>query len=160
MSIDWSAPPPAYESLQQSDATTQISDRIQTTAHAESSIPNDELEEVARLRNFLSYCIAVDYRCRAPSTLTSEDRDHYLDLAKVALAKRKAGSGDRVLAPYLRKHLFIPSYRLRISTDISQHVLVRFARHRSLYFDRYEGCESGIRQQFGMRVLAKKLWVD
>lgn len=123
--------------------------------------------KVVRLRNFISFCLTADYQAYLDSpcsyTLSSTDRDHYRDLCDAILAMRKISGhnleNDRVLAPYIRRHLHEPSASLGISSKCAELIVLRFA----LALDqsrRYEGCTQMVRERVGMPALAKKLWTD
>lgn len=161
------APPPPYELFEQSAAAAQRFDRMQNAVEANNDDMSSVSMETERLRKFISFCLAADYQAYLDSpcsySLSSEDRHHYIDVYDAYSAMRKTcGSGlghDRVLAPYLRKHLHEPCASLRIPVGCVELVVLRFA-YSVNHSGRYEGCTRRIRQVAGMRVLAKKLWTD
>lgn len=162
-----SAPPPPYELFEQSAAAAQRFDRMQNAIEANNEDTSSVLMETERLRNFISYCLAADYQAYLDSpcsyTLSSADCHHYIDVYNAHSAMRKTrrpGVGDdRVLAPYLRKHLHEPCASLGIPVGCVELVVIRFA-YSTNRSGRYEGCTRTVRRVAGMRVLAKKLWTD
>lgn len=77
--------PPPYE-MTDSEAQ-QLCNRIQDTVVAEKGGAHKDSLEAESLRNFLLYCLAVDYHVSAPRTfiLSASEREHYAEMSGVFL---------------------------------------------------------------------------
>lgn len=159
--------PPAYEQLELSESASQIfMDRIQATIEAEYTNPNEEPAETKRLRNFLLYCLAIDYRMSCPLVLSASDREHFLsmhkvldELSEVRRHMHFTAGERRGLAPYLWKYLHAPCASLRIPVECAVIILARYTKFLNPY-DRYKGCVHGVLNTYGPRRLANKLSMD
>lgn len=76
--------PPAYHELEQSEAASEIFlDRIQATIEAEHKIAEEQPLETRRVRDFMLYCLAIDYRFLCPLTISAQSREHFLSMRRV-----------------------------------------------------------------------------
>lgn len=75
-------PPPPYE-INESEAQ-QLFNRIQGAAVAEQG--GALSAEAESLRDFLLYCLAVDYRVSVPLVLSAPEREHYVEMSTVLIA--------------------------------------------------------------------------
>jgi hypothetical protein len=162
-----SAAPPAYEQLGPSDAANQIFfGRIQAAVNAECGYRNGESIETKRLRNFLLYCLAVDYRWPCPLNLSASDRGHFLAMWNVLAPKPRIhqtmhlrADERRALAPYFWKYLHKPCDKLGIPVESAIVIVARHARYLN-DAGRYKGCVHGVLRDRGPGVLASKLLMD
>jgi hypothetical protein len=161
--------PPAYHQLEQSEAASDIFlDSIQATIEAEHTIPdNDEQPfETHRMRNFLLYCLAIDYRFPCPLKVSTQRREHFLgmrrvlgDLAAVRGKMHLKADDRRKLAPYLWKYLHAPCASLGIPVESVVIVVERYAKFVNM-FGHYKGCVHGVLHTYGPARLATKLLMD
>jgi hypothetical protein len=161
--------PPAYQQLEQSGAASDIFlDRIQATIEAEHTIPDNDEEpfETHRMRNFLLYCLAIDYRFPCPLNVTAQRREHFLGLRRIlrevaTLHGRMHLTAEdrRNLAPYLWKYLHAPCASLGIPVESAVIVISRYAKFVNM-LGHYKGCVHGVLHTFGPSRLADKLSMD
>jgi hypothetical protein len=162
-----STPPPAYGTLPTSEAATNIFlDRIQATVEAEHTIPRKELAETKRMRNFLLYCLAIDYRFPCALAMSASDREHFLAMSRVLAtltAIRESvhikADARRKLAPYLWRYLHAPCASLGIPVESAVIVIARYSKFCNVV-GLYKGCVHGTLYTYGPNRLATKLSVD
>lgn len=157
------APPPYIPSDAESQ---QLLGGLQRTLENERSNTYTQPAETERLRNFLLFCLAYDYRCNFDVVLSCFDRNHYVDMAN-ALRELHATHDnthltvyERVtLAPYFYKFLHAPCKSLDIPVDYATMAIGRFVKYTDTFL-RYKGCTFGILQTVGPHALAQKLCFD
>lgn len=121
--------------------------------------------ETKRLRNFLLYCLAVDYRVPIKLPLDLSDREHYLEMAFLledldSVRKAHLKAHERAtLAPYFWKYSQAPCIRLGIPVDCAIAMVCRFYKHQNI-LGRYKGCAHGVLAYFGTERLAAKISMD
>lgn len=145
--------PPSYKpSDAESDA---FFDKARAVVDAERNNVETDDAETMRLRNFLLYCLAVDYRVPIKLSLDASDRVHYLEMAFLLEDLNKVGKAHlkaherATLGPYFWKYLQAPCIRLGIPVDCAIAMVLRFYKYQNL-IGRYKGCAHG--------VLASLLW--
>lgn len=158
---------PAYDQLEQSEAASEIFlDKIQATIEAEHTILDEEPFETHRMRNFLLYCLAIDYRFPCPLNISTQRREHFLgmrrvlgDLAAVRGKMHLKADERRQLAPYLWKYLHAPCASLGIPVESAVAIIDRYAKFVNM-LGHYKGCVHGVLHTYGPRRLAEKLSMD
>jgi hypothetical protein len=125
-----STSPPAYEKLLDSEAASHIFlNRIQNTVNAEYHDVNNDSTETKRLRNFLLYCLAVDYRAPISLTISESDREHFREMSATIWDLQGLDSENLVhlngkdrqaLAPYFWKYLHAPCRLYFATPNFSQ----------------------------------------
>lgn len=159
--------PPSYEQMMGQAAVQVFLDRIQNTVDAECNGTSQDSIETKRLRNFLLYCLAVDYRFSCSLSIPAEDREHFLELSKILQDMRTRHgygphmeAGDRMaFAPYLWKYLHEPCTSLAIPVESAVGIVVRYAKFLNFY-GRYKGCIHGVLHNCGIGMLAQKMSTD
>ena len=160
--------PPPYHQLEQSEAASEIFlDRIQATIEAEHTIAEEQPLETQRVRDFLLYCLAIDYRSPCPLTISAQCREHFLSMRRVLkeLATMRGKTHNlkaddrRKLAPYLWKYLHAPCASLGIPVESAVIVINRYAKFVNM-LGHYKGCVHGVLHTFGPGRLADKLSMD
>ncbi|KAM0723617.1 hypothetical protein Q7P37_000605 [Cladosporium fusiforme] len=159
--------PPAYEQNPPLDKSPQdIIDRVQTAVNASHRRIKDEPAETQRLRNFMLYCMAIDYRVPLDFELKPEDREHYLEMAEVVNNMRQihkkgnlGADSRRTLAPYLRKFLHAPCSDLGIPLETAVDAVDRHVVFLNI-MGRYKGCIRGDLHMCGLADLATRLYMD
>lgn len=123
MSIDpnHQAPPPYEPPVPPETAMQTLIDRVQNTVNREYGNQDEDPDETKRLREFILYCLAVDYRVRCSVQLSASDREHYLQVCEVIWATErmerpkivtaKCGASES-FGPYLWKYLHASCMRL------------------------------------------------
>lgn len=171
----WYQTPPAYEApptyeqlVGPSEAAAQVFlDRIQDAVDAEYSSTTQDSTETKRLRNFLLYCLAVDYRYPCSLSIQAPDREHFLELSGVLQSMRTRhafvqhmSQDDRIgLAPYLWKYLHEPCNDLAIPVESAVGIITRYAKYLNFY-GRHKGCIHGVLHGCGIGMLAQKMSID
>ncbi|GAB7335054.1 hypothetical protein MBLNU13_g06911t1 [Cladosporium sp. NU13] len=156
---------PAYNQLEQSEAASEIFlDRIQATISAERTVPDEEPFETHRMRNFLLYCLAIDYPC--PLNISAQRCQHFLGmrrLLKNLYAIRETvhltAEDRRKLAPYLCKHLHAPCASLEIPVESAVVMIERYGKFVNV-LGHYKGCVHSVLHTYGPARLAAKLSMD
>lgn len=156
--------PPAYEPPE--EVPDMLVDRIRATIDAERGHVGEDSADAARMRNFLLYCLAIDYRCVLGLTLSASDRNHYVDMS--TLLQDVQASHDRTdltrserrtLAPFFGRYLQEPCRNLGISVECAILLVFRFTRWQNSY-GHYKGCAYGVLQSDGVEGLAHKISMD
>ena len=118
------------------------------------------------MRNFLLYCLAIDYRFSCPLTMSAPDREHFLRMSRVLVGLTALcdnvhlGADDRRnLAPYPWKYLDAPCATLGIPVECAVMMVGRYAKYTNVV-GLYKGCVHGILYTYGPTRLATKLSVD
>jgi hypothetical protein len=163
------AAPPAYEQLPNSEATSQIFlDTIQDTVSAEYNNPDNDSTETKRLRSFLLYCLAVDYRAPISLAISESDREHFRELSATIWDLQSVDSHTlfhltkedrRALAPYFWKYLHAPCTSLGIPVECAVQIIVRYSKFITLT-GLYKGCVHGLLHNYPPYRLARKLLLD
>jgi hypothetical protein len=161
-----SASPPAYKQLS-SDAAMQIFfGRIQAAVNAKYGNPTQESNETKRLRNFMLYCLAIDYRWPCPLSLSASDRVHFMAMwdillptPRIHLRMHLGADERRALAPYFWKYLYEPCAELGIPVESAVATVYRHSKYLNAA-GRYKGCVHGLLHSRGFKVLASKLFMD
>lgn len=158
--------PPAYEQLLNSEAASNILlDRIQYTVGTEYTNANNDSTETKRLRNFLLYCLAVDYRAPIPLAISESDREHFREMSALIWDLQNVDSlhltteDRRALAPYFWKHLHAPCTSLGIPVEAAVQIVVRYSKFLTLT-GQYKGCVHGLLHNYPACRLARKLLLD
>lgn len=161
-----SAAPPAYEQLPNSEAASNILlDRIQYTVHTEYNDGNNDSTETKRLRNFLLYCLAVDYRAPVPLAVSESDREHFREMSATIWDLQNVNffhlntEDRRTLAPYFWKYLHAPCTSLGIPVEAAVQIVVRYSKFLTLT-GLYKGCVHGLLHNHSSCRLARKLLLD
>jgi len=158
---------PAYDQLEQFEAASDIFlDRIQATIEAEQTIPDEEPFEIHRMRNFLLYCLAIDYRFPCPLNISAQRREHFLNMRRLLRELKKiretvhlTAQDRRKLAPYLWKYLHAPCASLGIPVESAVVVIERYAKFVNM-LGHYKGCVHGVLHTYGPARLADKISMD
>lgn len=118
------------------------------------------------MRNFLLYCVAVDYQFTGDFELSAADSQHYLHMHNLLRdLQRSHGQTTlnekerRTLAPYFWKYLHEPCKSFSILVESAGLAVTRFGKHRSIY-NQYKGCIHGLLHTLGLRHLAHKILMD
>lgn len=158
--------PPAYEQLPNSEAASNILlDRIQYTVRTEYNNANNDSTETKRLRNFLLYCLAVDYRAPIPLAISESDREHFREMSATIWDLQNVDSfhltmeDRRALAPYFWKYLHAPCTSLGIPVEAAVQIVVRYSKFLTLT-GLYKGCVHGLLHNYPACRLARKLLLD
>ena len=161
--------PPAYEQLPNSEATSHIFlDRIQNTVTAEYNNVDNDSTETKRLRNFLLYCLAVDYRAPISLTISESDREHFREMSATLWDLQNIDSDQLVhldtvdrqaFAPYFWKYLHGPCTGLGIPVESAVHIVLRYSKFLTLS-GLYKGCVHGLMHNYEPSHLARKLLLD
>lgn len=158
---------PAYDQLEQSEAASEIFlDRIQATISAERTVPDEEPFETHRMRNFLLYCLAIDYRFPCQLSVSAQRQEHFLgmrrllkNLQTIRETVHLTAEDRRKLAPYLWKYLHAPCASLGIPVESAVIMIERYAKFVNV-LGRYKGCVHGVLHTYGPARLAAKLSMD
>lgn len=160
--------PPAYDDeAQPSDAATHtVLESITAAINAECDNPNDDPVETARMRNFLLFCLAVDYRVPCAVQISAPNRDHFLRISgniftmHCVWPKHRLSAEDRtLLAPYFWKYLHSPCITLGIPVEAAVVAAHRFSKYLAQW-GRYKGCIHGVLHNQGFKNLGRKLILD
>jgi len=158
---------PAYDQLEQSEAASDIFlDRIQATISAERTVPDEEPFETHRMRNFLLYCLAIDYRFPCQLNVSAQRQEHFLgmrrllkNLQTIRETVHLTAEDRRKLAPYLWKYLHAPRASPGIPVESVVVMIERYAKFVNV-LGRYKGCVHGVLHTYGPARLAAKLSMD
>jgi hypothetical protein len=161
------ADPPSYCQLEQSEASSEnFLDRLQATIQAENTISDEEPFETHRMRNFLLYCLAIDYRLPCPLNISAQRREHFLsmrrllrELQRIRETVHLTAQDRRKLAPYLWKYLHAPCASLGIPVESAVVVIERYAKFVNM-LGHYKGCVHGVLHTYGPDRLADKISMD
>jgi hypothetical protein len=162
MALKWRGEaPPQY--TQEYKTPGQLLDHLQATAAHESPEADTDTVEVERVRNFMLFCLATDYRYSTNVVLSASDSDHssgmcglLLDL-KTSHAKTDLTHEERMcIAPYLCKYLHAPCKGLGVPVDYLVLVIMRFVKFTSSH-GRHKGCCYGLLHTLDIDQLAYKL---
>jgi hypothetical protein len=164
MDLRWTGEtPPPY--TPQTETPDELIGHIQATVNHDSGNDSNPIE-VERVRNFLLFCLATDYRFSTSVVLSASDHEHFFELnrllgdLRVSYLKPDLTRGARIsLAPYFWKYLYAPCKGLAIPVDHLVHTIIRFAKYSTVH-GRYNGCCFGILHTKGTSWLAQKLWYD
>lgn len=122
--------------------------------------------EVKRVRNFLAYCLAIDYNVDIGAKLSAADRTHFLRLSTqmcdLELAQRVApttAEERHILGPYFWTYIHSPAKALGLPSDLVVLYIHSFKRFTS-GSAQYKGSIRGILHDGGLGKLAFKLYVD
>jgi hypothetical protein len=159
--------PPAYEQAANAEPRTPVFlDQIRATADAEYNNVNDDAVETERLRNFLLYCLAVDYRAPVTLIISGSDREHYLELAAIVGSMRTihqsfhlTAADRKSLAPYFWKYLHSPCTTLGIPVESAAQIAMRYSKFLTMT-RQYKGCVHGVMHNYGVVHLARKFLID
>ena len=167
-----STSPPAYEQLTDSEAPSNVCDifldRIKDTVNAEYNDANNDSSETKRLRNFLLYCLAVDYRAPISLTISESDREHFRELSATIWDLQGIdsehlvhlnGQDRRALAPYFWKYLHAPCTSLGIPVESAVQIVLRYSKFLTST-GLYKGCVHGLLHNYEPGYLARKLLLD
>lgn len=164
-----STAPPAYEQLPSSEAASNIfMDRIQDTVNAEYNNANNDSTKTKRLRNFLLYCLAVDYRAPIALTISESDREHFREMSATIWDLQVVDShallhlekeDRKALAPYFWKYLHAPCTSLGIPVESAVQVVLRYSKFLTLT-GQYKGCVHGLLHNREPYFLVGKLLLD
>ncbi|KAK6421274.1 hypothetical protein LTR95_016829 [Oleoguttula sp. CCFEE 5521] len=124
----------------------------------------DAAAEDERLRNFILFCICIDYRCRHDLALSAADKHHFIEMSQaldiLPSSNTKMSYLDREeMAPYFWMFLHEPCATLNVSVECAAYAISRFAKHQNI-LGLYKGSNHGILHSRGLEALAQKLWVD
>ena len=157
--------PSAYEKLPNSEAASDIFlDRIQDTVNAEYIDVNNDSTETKRLRNFLLYCLAVDYRAPISLTVSASDREHFREMSATIWDLQGIdsdhlvhlnGQDRRALAPYFWKYLHAPCTSLGIPVESAVQIVLRYSKFLKST-GLYKGCVHGLLHNYESQFLVKK----
>jgi len=157
--------PPAYETLTPA-ASHRLLRQARRTVTEEREINDCNLVEATRLRNFLVFCLCIDYRHAVPTVLTPEDSQHFFQLEKTlsyldaAYDRTMLAGRNRVeTASYLWRYIYQPCKILRIPAESAVRAILRFAQYQNT-FAQYKSCAFGLMHYDGPLRLAEKLWLD
>lgn len=161
--------PPAYEQLSNSEVASHIFlDRIQDTINAEYNDVNNDSTETKRLRNFLLYCLAVDYRAPILLALSESDREHFREMSATLWDLKGLdcerlvhleGKDRRALAPYFWKYLHSPCTSLGIPVESATQIVLRYSKFITAT-GLYKGCVHGLLHNYEPCHLVRKLLLD
>lgn len=161
--------PPAYEQLPNSEAASQIFlDQIQDTVKAEYNDVNNDSTETKRLRNFLLYCLAVDYRAPISLTISESDREHFREMSATIWdfqgvdcehLVHLAADDRRALAPYFWKYLHAPCTSLGIPVESAVQIVLRYSKYLTVA-GLYKGFVHGLLHNYEPSHLVRKLLLD
>ena len=158
--------PPAYQQLPNSEAASQILlDRIRDTVLIEYDDANNDSFETKRLRNFLLYCLAVDYRAPIPLVISESDREHFREMSYTIWDLQDVdffhlnGEDAKVMAPYFWKYLHAPCTSLGIPVESAVQIVTRYSKYLTLT-GLYKGCVHGLLHNYEPFYLARKLLLD
>ncbi|KAK6429764.1 hypothetical protein LTR95_014088 [Oleoguttula sp. CCFEE 5521] len=124
----------------------------------------DAAAEVERLRNFLLFCICIDYRCRPDLALSAADKQHFIEMSEhldtLAASNTKMSYLYRAeIARYFWLFLHEPCIALKVSVECAAVTVSRFSKYHNI-FGRYKGSSHGVLHNNGLEALAQKLWTD
>ena len=158
---------PAYDQLEASGAASDVFlDRIQATIEAEHTILDEEPYETQRMRDFLLYCLAIDYRFPCSLSVSAQRREHFLGIRRVLRELKTIretvhlqADDRRKLAPFLWKYLHAPCAGLGVPVESAVIIIDRYAKFVNT-FGQYKGCVHGVLHTYGPGRLATKLSLD
>lgn len=117
------------------------------------------------MRNFLLYCLAVDYQSPGEFALSAAYAQQYLHVHNLLRDLQRSHSQytlneeRRTLAPYFWKYLHEPCKSLSIPVESAGLAVAHFCKYRSIY-NEYKGCAHGLLHTPGTRQLAHKNLMD
>lgn len=159
--------PPAYETTADA-ASTQFYISIRTAISQERGTGNTN-RETPRLRNFLIYCLCVDY-CHSIDgssiDLSGDDMIHYSDISYLLLGladfqgNTPLNNVERVdVGAYLWQSIHEPCQALGIPAECAVVAVHRYPKYFSL-LGGYKGCAYGVLHDYPIETFARKLWLD
>lgn len=163
---------PAYIQFEQSEAASEIFlDRIQATISAErtvadGTIADEEPFETHRMRNFLLYCLAIDYRFPCPLNISAQRHEHFLGIRRLLKEVQQiretvhlSAEDRRKLAPFFWKYLHAPCASIGVPVESAVIIIERYAKFVNMH-GLYKGCVHGVLHTYGPARLAAKLSMD
>ena len=163
---------PAYSQFEQSEAASEIFlDRIQATISAErtvadGTVADEEPFETHRMRNFLLYCLAIDYRFPCPLNISAQRHEHFLGIRRLLKEVQQiretvhlSAENRRKLAPFFWKYLHAPCASIGVPVESAVVIIERYAKFVNMH-GLYKGCVHGVLHTYGPARLAAKLSMD
>lgn len=158
--------PPPYTPETKPVGTTTLVDRISSVVISERGTDNASDVETDRLRNFMTYTLAVDYNRNTKASLSATDREHYMsmygllgDLSRAHDQTDLTANERTTAAPYFWRYLHEPSTTLGIPVECAVAAIIRFCKYQN-FCAIYKGAVHGILHTHGPRMLAQKLYLD
>lgn len=140
--------------------------KLQGVVSDETMVGTDAEDETERLRNFLIYTLALDYKRNKSAVLSSEDREHFTALSNLLNSLRTAhrnthlhSTERQALAPYFWLYLHEPCKALAVPVECAAQAVLRFTKFQD-YLGRYKGSTYGVLHSQGPDTLAYKLGMD
>lgn len=143
-------------------------DQIQDTVNGGYKNEENDSVETKRLRNFLLYCLTLDYRAPIALTISESDSEHFREMSATIWdlqgvdthALLHLEKEDRkALAPYFWKYLHAPCTGLGIPVESAVQVVLRYSKFLTLT-RQYKGCVHGLLHNREPYFLVRTLLLD